>query len=411
MTISVEELYRRAQMLREYEIQLTAGKDHADVPVFRVAVVADLDSAEKTQMYDIVIFNAACRGKCSILNAAERVSSRKAGALVISRSEYASCELTQARRLCDSLSLPLIEVAAAYCLPSLVSFFYEEIIEYFESVQSVSKLLQGVIMMPDHYRNYRNILGRYGFLEHSDYCVAVCDFVSRDKQVSEPCNLIPISHFFEIGIRMNGYASAVLSMDCRLAVVFADFGEENVIASLKRGIASIPPDMSDGLGIYIGVSEVVRGISNLSDLYAFAAKAAVLQMRRGNDRIPLSSSENPLNRFMISLNKREAINSLVRDTMQELAEYDRQNDTYYIELLRTYFRNNCSAQKTANELYVHRNSVNYALRKIESILGCNLSDINTKAWLFLALGFSELSGDDYYFSGRAGNISDRRWFP
>ena len=43
------------------------------------------------------------------------------------------------------------------------------------------------------------------------------------------------------------------------------------------------------------------------------------------------------------------------------------------------------------ELFVHRNSVNYALRKIESITKVSLSDINIKVELLLALRLYEIS--------------------
>lgn len=394
MAMTAGELFRRVSESFEYDLEITAGKDFTELPVLRVTVVEDRTSAEKVQKHDAVIFHTTRHRKCSILDAAELLSVNGACALIISRDEYSAYELEQLRLLSDRLSMPLMEVGSADCLPALISLVYEEIIRFYEPVISVSKLLQEIIAMPELYRYYGGILTQYGFAEYSDYCVAVCHFVGKGG-FSDACSgMTSVIRHIENGLTMQDSSAAILDMGYQVAVVFADTDADSAIAVLKQGLSAIPQELGDGYSIYIGVSYRANGIVSLPVLFDYAAKTAIIQMCRGKDRCPLSYSEQRLNRFMISLKDREAINFLVQETLNKLAEYDRQNDTDYISLLRAYFRNNCSLQNTAKELFVHRNSVNYALRKIERIMECSLSDINTKAELLLVLGFSELS-DDY----------------
>ena len=124
---------------------------------------------------------------------------------------------------------------------------------------------------------------------------------------------------------------------------------------------------------------------------------ALLSMWRRKDTSENCYSDRILDRLIISVKDREAIESIVMETLGRLAEYDRRNDTEYIKLLKAYFRNNCSIQRTSEELFVHRNSVNYGLRKIESILDVSFSDISTRACMLLVIRFSELSGDYYLY--------------
>ena len=70
--------------------------------------------------------------------------------------------------------------------------------------------------------------------------------------------------------------------------------------------------------------------------------------------------------------------------------YDELNKTEYVEFLKVYFKEAGSVINTADALYLHRNTVNYKLRKIEEILNCDLTDFDTKVELYLALKLSEL---------------------
>lgn len=54
--------------------------------------------------------------------------------------------------------------------------------------------------------------------------------------------------------------------------------------------------------------------------------------------------------------------------------YDKANDTAYLKTLFHYFRTNHSIQKTADTLFVHRNTVSYRLNKIEDLFALDYED-------------------------------------
>ena len=62
---------------------------------------------------------------------------------------------------------------------------------------------------------------------------------------------------------------------------------------------------------------------------------------------------------------------------------DYYNDTLG-ELLKYYLENNGSVQKTAEHFYVHRNSINYRLNKVQDILDMDISDLDNRIQLRLA---------------------------
>ena len=53
-------------------------------------------------------------------------------------------------------------------------------------------------------------------------------------------------------------------------------------------------------------------------------------------------------------------------------------------ILRSYLKHDGSVKETADELFVHRNTINYKLKKAEELLNVELSSLNTRLQLLLA---------------------------
>lgn len=62
---------------------------------------------------------------------------------------------------------------------------------------------------------------------------------------------------------------------------------------------------------------------------------------------------------------------------------DAQKGTDLVEVLRTYLFNNGSVQKTAAQLLVRRNTVNYRINRAAEILGMDLGNLEARLQLML----------------------------
>ncbi|MEG6584823.1 PucR family transcriptional regulator [Dendrosporobacter sp. 1207_IL3150] len=63
-----------------------------------------------------------------------------------------------------------------------------------------------------------------------------------------------------------------------------------------------------------------------------------------------------------------------QEVIEPLNEYDRKNQMDLVNSLFVYFEEKCNAAKTAKRLFVHRNTLDYRLRKIEEITSRSLDD-------------------------------------
>ena len=73
-----------------------------------------------------------------------------------------------------------------------------------------------------------------------------------------------------------------------------------------------------------------------------------------------------------------------QETLAPLDAYDQRHGTRFSETLERYVENDGNAVRTAEELFVHRNTLGYRLRRIENILGVDLSQPGVRLSLLLA---------------------------
>ncbi|MGM0641905.1 MAG: PucR family transcriptional regulator [Thermotogota bacterium] len=69
----------------------------------------------------------------------------------------------------------------------------------------------------------------------------------------------------------------------------------------------------------------------------------------------------------------------------DLIKNDKNKNTEYFETLKLYLKNNSNIVKTAEELFIHRNTLSYRIKKIEDILGFELNDGEKNFELFFTI--------------------------
>ena len=71
--------------------------------------------------------------------------------------------------------------------------------------------------------------------------------------------------------------------------------------------------------------------------------------------------------------------------LNPLLEYDSENSGELIKTLEAFFAENCNLRKTADVLYMHKNSVSYRLNKIQQLTGLDINNSDDKFNLQLSL--------------------------
>ena len=86
------------------------------------------------------------------------------------------------------------------------------------------------------------------------------------------------------------------------------------------------------------------------------------------------------------------LDTYVEEKIGKLLQADELNDGNLSETLENYLNCSCNAKKTAEEMFLHRNTLNYRLKKIREILDCNLENLDTCLELKMAFLISRYRG-------------------
>lgn len=78
------------------------------------------------------------------------------------------------------------------------------------------------------------------------------------------------------------------------------------------------------------------------------------------------------------------LDTYVEEKLGKLLQADELNDGKLSETLENYLNCSCNVKKTAEEMFFHRNTLNYRLKKIREILDCDLEKLDTCLELKLA---------------------------
>lgn len=167
------------------------------------------------------------------------------------------------------------------------------------------------------------------------------------------------------------------SKECLFAVLENLEPEE-----LHRVLEQFQTEMSGaGSGMRLAAGEAVP-LRELS--VGFRRTAAVLRLAERRNQSPLYYDELSTEKLLISVSDTRVLEEYHRAVLGRLESYDHENGTHFVEILERYLFCDGSVQKVAEEMFVHRNTVNYQINRIKKILGKDLSSMEERMELMLA---------------------------
>lgn len=137
--------------------------------------------------------------------------------------------------------------------------------------------------------------------------------------------------------------------------------------------------------VSIGVGRVYSGIRNIKKSHEEAEVALRVGRHLYGGSCVSFFEDLGAYRVLYQLKESEAASSFQNETLNKIKLYDAQNDTALYETLVCYLKNNLNFRRTAEEMFVHRNSVIYRIKKIEEITGLSLNDPEARFNLQLSI--------------------------
>jgi len=127
------------------------------------------------------------------------------------------------------------------------------------------------------------------------------------------------------------------------------------------------------LGIHIGLGDRFESLQDARQSYLQATKVLHFSELKIGSRPIYAYEQLGIYKLLFEIESNK-LDTYYREVIEPLNDYDRKHQMDMVFSLFVYFEENCNAAKTAKRLFVHRNTFDYRLRKIEEITGRDLND-------------------------------------
>lgn len=204
-----------------------------------------------------------------------------------------------------------------------------------------------------------------------------------------------LEHFYEYINRDDVYDSRyILFENNKLICINKITGQVNE-EKWYQGLCKEIQLKSSGSKLKIGISKVAESLDRLPVAYDEANFSLEIGeiVEEGNIHF--------FNNLMVYYVLYEMCRSpvlirLYESTIKKLREHDLKNSSELVKTLSSYIENNYNVYKTAEDLFIHRNTLYKRLRKIDNILDLNMKESEKRLVLSMSLKLNNLYNNDLY---------------
>ena len=238
----------------------------------------------------------------------------------------------------------------------------------------LSSAVKNAIFFSNQEELYVPQLERNNFLPTWTYCITVVEIMENGEKVSEE-KLQRYLKNMENYMIFSRKKTFVFELGGNIVLLFAGYAEtmvkKTVTDMLKR--CNFQKEQC-----YIGIGRATPNAQNIGKSYRQACQVLKLQKNTQNDKGVVAYQDLGIYTLLMDIENEDVINEYYAETIQKLVEYDKLNQTNYCEVLQCYLEHSGSVKETAEAMFVHRNTINYKINKIEEMLNCDLSELDTR---------------------------------
>ncbi|MFC2949410.1 PucR family transcriptional regulator [Virgibacillus sediminis] len=144
----------------------------------------------------------------------------------------------------------------------------------------------------------------------------------------------------------------------------------NFLDLVERRLRNLLPEVV----ISWGIGDHRDELEGLSESYYHAKIALQIGRRKKGIGYRMLYDNTRVDRVLLNLSQNEDMKEVIISTIDPLVRYDKQRNMDLIGTFIAYNQNHGNVSKTARSLVLHRQSLLYRLRKIESLTGLSLID-------------------------------------
>lgn len=290
--------------------------------------------------------------------------------------------------LCEEKKFPLLYMPDGVQIFNITKVLCYEILQDERNDTDIGKTFRSMIFYPREAKQHIHVLDENGFDLKNSFLVVILDIRFRDREPENfSSNFKFRSERLLRSLKVNyGHFESDTGKGYLQVFIMNGLERERAIEIIE--LLQKHMDQYQGIEAVIGAGPFQGSIHDISRSYK--RTVFVTKLGRARKTSPICFDEAGLYKVLMSVDDISVLNDYYQEVLGELALYDKNSGTNYIELLKVYLESDASVQETAARLFVHRNTINYQLNRIKAITGMDLSSLEDRFRLMVALRVQDL---------------------
>lgn len=375
MAITVGKLFGNGAIT--YNMKLLAGVKGLNNLVEWVHIIENDEVSQFLHGHEVVLTSGILNdNKGWLLDYVKKLHKVGTSAFIVNIGPYTKFVDKEVIEFCNKVNMPLYTIPWETRMVDMTRDICSRILRREQVEISVSATIKNIIFKIGDLETQIQQMERYGYLQDSKFCfIAMCldnkdgDFeMNRVKIFSE--RIARNIHELYISFPYNKCWILVL-------VNYSNYDIDNFVKTFYKNWNK------KSCRVYMGISQNNQGIRVQDENFNKAFKA--MEMAQKQEKDVVFYDKLHIYKLLLEVKDKSLLNNYYKDVLGKLVEYDKENRTDLVGFLKVYLESNGSQQVVAEKQYIHRNTVNNQIKKIEKITGFNPLEIEEK--MKFVLGF------------------------
>jgi len=242
---------------------------------------------------------------------------------------------------------------------------------------SIASTIKNIIFKTGDLETLTLQMERYGYLRDSHFCFIVMS-IDNEKEENQELNINKIKMYAERIARSIHELYISFSYNESLILGLVNYSDYNI----NNFVNTFFKSWNESLGkVHMGISENKVGIEKQAENFNNGFTA--MKMAKKQCKEVIFYDKLDIYKILLNTKDNDILKEYYNDTLGKLEKYDKENNTNLMDFLYIYLKNNGSVQLVAEKQYIHRNTVNNQLKKIEKITSYNPLNLEEKVKLIL----------------------------
>ncbi len=396
MAVKIQELMRKVNHMN---IQVIAGKNGLGRAVTWVHMVENLEISDFLRGEELVFTTGVgLNDTVTLLQLIERIYQHGASGIVINQGPYIR-EITQdILDFANQHDFPVFRVPWEIHMAEIMRIFSFAIAQSEQNSMELVQAFRNAIYTPGQEADYVPALMNKGYSSQWNYIVAVievCQKVDTDSEGNlyasvKKERMLMLHKKIEAMVHAYSNTGVLILNNNYLILIFANQSEQDVASFVADIQGQTKAYLAQNEVFFTGIGRSTKSIRCVAKSFDMASKI-IKMLHIENREMEICANKNMgVYRLLFAIEDKETILNYLENTIDPIREYDRLNKENLMEVLTQYLAYNSSMKETAEALFVHRNTVNYKLRKIEGILDMDLSQESVRLQLSIGLTLDKI---------------------